>query len=78
MSRTMIKNGQRVYDAIAMLTGRGVGNGWEKVTTARVAEKANVSKPTAKKYLTIMWEYGIITRTLFEGKVVLWSWLRED
>jgi len=78
MSRTMIKNGQRVYDAMAELTRQGRGTGWEKVTTQRVAEKAGVSKPTAAKYLLVMRDYGTINRHCFDGRTVLWSWVRED
>ena len=78
MSRTMKKNGQRVYDAMSRLTGEGRGTGWEKCGTARVAEAAGVSKPTARKYLNIMREHGIVSKVVFAAKTELWSWIKEN
>lgn len=77
MSRTMQKNGKRVEGAMRKLTGEGRGSAWEKVTTARVAETAGVTKPTAAKYLLIMRDYGMVARHVFDGRTVLWSWVGE-
>lgn len=60
MSRTELKNGQRVYEA-ALTVCVGGGGRYHSIFTVRdVAQKAGVSKPTAQKYMRIMVENDII------------------
>jgi len=62
MSRTMMKNGQRVYDAVLTITASGGGRYQAVFGVADVAKKAGVSKPTAQKYMRIMIENDVIER----------------
>jgi response regulator of citrate/malate metabolism len=78
MSKTMKRNGQRVYDAFGHLTQWGRGTGWEAVTTERVAEKAECSQPTARKYLSIMADQGVVRQEKY-GHTYVWRVvLRKD
>lgn len=62
MSRTEMKNGQKVYDAALTLAASGGGRYRAILKVLDVAKKAGVSKPTAQKYMRIMQQNEVIDR----------------
>jgi hypothetical protein len=59
VSNTMVKNGQKVWEAFVALTkGQGTRFGKSYFSVRMIAEKAGVSKPTARKYMMLAREQG--------------------
>lgn len=58
MTNTQRRNGAKVEQAAdrVCLTGQGIN--WLRCTVGQVAKEANVSKPTAQKYLEMLVEHG--------------------
>jgi len=62
MSKTELKNGQKVEEAVIdklNIPEGGRPKCWS-VTVGQVAKAAGVSKPTARKYLNCMVEHGLL------------------
>lgn len=72
MSRTQVKNGSRVWDALCNLTIVSGGGGINFASTTAVAKKAGVSKPTALKYLEMAREMGRARKEKITNNLVLW------
>ena len=59
MSRTMIKNGNVVYDAARIIALNKQGANWLYFTVGEVAKQCGKSKQTVRKYLKLMCEERI-------------------
>lgn len=67
MSRTQQANGHRVE--LAVQTVMYDNPGWKRyVTAGEVAKVAKVSKPTARKYLTILVAHGTLEAYNYQGQ----------
>lgn len=64
---TKERYGTAVWEAIAALTDHKVGQGCVYIGAGEIAKKAGVSKPTAKKYLSELWEMGHVKIAIIDG-----------
>jgi len=60
MSGTVIKNGQRILDALDANMSDALNGKWLFFTVGELCRWANISKPTARKYIQFMIEQGFV------------------
>lgn len=64
---TKQRYGDAVLKAIQDITSHKVGESGVYVGVGQVAKKAGVSKPTAKKYLIMLWEMMYVKIVIIDG-----------
>lgn len=74
MSRTMRKNGQRIVDAINAHMPEALNGRWLFFTVGEVAKWADVSRPTARKYINILVEHGQVEIARVTDYEVIYHW----
>lgn len=63
MTKTQIKNGKRIERAVSYVARQGRGVWYGYVTVKQVADEAKMSKPTARKYINMLVESGLLKST---------------
>jgi len=71
MSRTEKRNGERVFKAAMEIAAQHAYKFGFCALVGQVAERAQVSHPTARKYLDICVDAGIAERVVFVGSPLL-------
>lgn len=76
MSKTEIKNGDKVYNAAKFVALAGEGANWLYFTVAMVAKKSGMSKQTCRKYLKIMAQHNMVRLIVGHelGTTQLYKW----
>jgi len=72
MSKTNVKNGSKVWDAFMFLVPDDRIRHVPFASTAAIASRAGVSKPTVRKYMTMAQEAGHCRKEQIYGRMELW------